>query len=546
MKTRMCRVRRHPGPSGMCDWIFYNARVITMDPAQPEAELVAVSGNRIRAVAGNEALDDQRTPETRLIDCEGAALLPGFIDAHCHIHALAESLVSLNLAPGETVQSISDMQQRIREYCRRLPPGTWVRGKGYHEFHLEEKRHPTRWDLDAAAPMHPVKITHRSGRAHVLNSLALKRVGITHETGDPAGGWIDRDPETGLPTGVLFGMGAFLASKIPPVEDSAIDQGMVLANTRLLSYGITSLQDAGSRNGKKQWERFRSWKSRALLNPRVTMMMGYEGFEEWKRHRFGCDAQADLRMGCVKIIVSRATGSLEPCREELNEMILAVDEAGLQAAVHVIEEPEIEAACDAIEHARRRHGRSGPRHRLEHCSVCPPGLVKRMAELGVTVVTQPSFLYFSGDRYLESVPDSQKPHLYPIGSMLRNGVRAGFGSDFPIADANPMTGIYAAVTRATQGGNWVLPEEGIPLSDALRLYTLDAAAAVFEDSIKGSITPGKLADLVLLEKDPGEMDPHEIKDIRVRLTMLDGRIAWPGNAFIEPPTRGYSAGCSFQ
>jgi predicted amidohydrolase YtcJ len=525
----------------MCDWIFYNARVITMDPAQPEAELVAVSGNRIQAVAGNEALDALRSPETRIIDCGGAALLPGFIDAHCHIHAFAEALVSLNLSPRNSIQSISDIQQRIREATCRQPPGTWVRGKGYHEFYLDEKRHPNRWDLDAAAPMHPVKLSHRSGQAHVLNSLALARAGIKPETADPPGGLIDRGLETGLPTGILFGMGEFLAGRIPAVEDAALEQGLGMANTRLLSYGITSIQDATSTNGMKQWNRFRSWKSRNLLNPRVTMMMGCDGFEEWKRNRFGSDANSDLRVGCVKILVNQVTGSLQPCQEELNARILAVDEAGLRAAIHAIEEPEIEAACNAIEYSRRRRGRSDCSHRLEHCSVCPPRLAKRIAALGVTVVTQPSFLYFSGDRYLETVPDSQKPHLYPIGSMLRSGVRAGFGSDFPIADANPLTGIYAAVTRSTEGGNSVLPGEGIPASDALRLYTLDAAAAVFEDSIKGSLTPGKLADLVLLEEDPREIDPNGIKDIRVRLTMLDGRIAWSDDAFIEPRTRGRSA-----
>lgn len=497
-----------------------------MNPAQPEAELVAVSGNRIKTVAGNEALDSLRSPETRAIDCGGAALLPGFVDAHCHIPALAEALVSLDLSSRNTIHSIAEMQEKIRDARCRLPEGSWLRGKGYHEFYLDEKRHPTRWDLDAAAPLHPVKLTHRSGNAHVLNSLALTRVGITSEAEDPPGGLIDRDLETGLPTGILYGMGEFLASRIPAVEEAAIEQGLAMANTRLLSCGITSIQDATSINGQKQWNRFRSWKSRTLLHPRVTMMMGCDGFAEWKRSRFGSDESADLRIGCVKIIVNQVTGSLQPCQDELNAMILAIHEAGLQAAIHAVEEPEIEAACNAIEYAQRRHGRLDPRHRLEHCSVCPPRLAKRMAGLGVTVVTQPSFLYFSGDRYLKTVPDSQKPYLYPIGSMLRSGLRAGFGSDFPIADANPLTGIYAAVTRMTEGRNSVLSEEAIPVSDALRLYTLDAAAAAFEETIKGSIAPGKLADLVLLEEDPCRIDAHGIKDIRVRLTMLDGRIAW--------------------
>ncbi len=504
-----------------------------MDPALPEASLVAITGNTITAVAGNEALDSLRKPETKVVDCRGAALLPGFIDAHCHIHAYAEALASLSLSPREGVHSIAGIQDRIRDYIHHRPPGIWVRGKGYNEFYLDEKRHPTRWDLDAAAPLHPVKLTHRSGHAHVLNSLALEQVGITPETGDPPGGLIDRDLETGLPTGILYGMGDYLAPRIPAVEDAELEQGLARANTHLLACGITSIQDATSNNGMKQWNRFKSWKSRGLFQPRVTMMMGFNEFTEWRLYPFGSDKDSNLRIGCVKIIVDHVTGSLRPGREELNEKISAIHDAGLQAAIHAVEEPEIQAACDSIEYSQRRYPRSDPRHRIEHCSVCPPYLAKRISDAGITVVTQPSFIFFSGDRYLETVPHGQQEHLYAIGSMLRSGVQVGFGSDFPISLPNPWTGIYAAVTRMTEGNRSVLPHEGVPVLDALRMHTHDAAAAGFEETIKGSITPGKLADLVLLNEDPRIIEAHRIKDIQVCLTMLDGRIVWCNDNLFE-------------
>jgi predicted amidohydrolase YtcJ len=514
----------------MCDLIFHNARVITLDPGQPEARVVGIKGNRIAAVADSVAIETLRMPGTRMIDCRGAALLPGFIDAHCHIHAYAETLVSLNLSPRESIHAISDIQDRIRNFAYGQPTGTWVRGKGYNEFYIAERRHPSRWDLDVAAPLHPVKLTHRSGHAHVLNSLALELVGISEETGDPPGGLIDRDLETGLPTGILYGMNEYLAAKIPVVDEIEIERGLALADKYLLSCGITSVHDASSVNGLHQWKYFESWKCRGQFHPRLTMMMGFNGFEEWQQNPYGNRTDFDLRLGGVKLIVNQVTGTIQPGREVLNEMVSAVHAAGLQTIIHAVEEPEIEAACNAIEDSLRRQHRQNHRHRIEHCSVCPPILMKRLAASGIGIVTQPSFIYFSGDRYLKTVSDAQQEHLYPIGSMLKNGIAVGFGSDFPISDPNPLTGVYSAVTRMTEANNIVLPQQGISVSDALRMYTMEAAAAGFEEEIKGSIVPGKLADLVLLNEDPRRINARDIKNIRVLMTMLDGRVVYENDA----------------
>ena len=261
----------------MSDFILFNANAITMDPAQPSAQLIAIEGGKISLVADNEMLRALRSSTTQIVDCAGKTVLPGFVDAHCHVHAFAESLVSLNLSPGENFHSISHIQDRIRALCQNLPPGTWIRGKSYNEFYLAEKRHPNRRDLDAAAPLHPVKLTHRSGHAHVLNSLALKMAAIDEETGDPSGGLIDRDL-SGLPTGILYGFGSYLAEKIPALEDADMERGIGLVNQKLISYGITSIQDASSVNGLDHWRRFERWKIKGILQPRVTMMTGMNAF----------------------------------------------------------------------------------------------------------------------------------------------------------------------------------------------------------------------------------------------------------------------------
>ena len=516
----------------MCDTILINVNAITMDPAQPLASLVAIEEDRIAAVSGNAMLDRLRGPQTQIIDCAGKTLIPGFIDAHCHIHAFAENLISLNLAPSERIHSIADIQDRVGDFCKMQPLGSWVRGKGYNEFYLAEGRHPDRHDLDVVAPLHPVKLTHRSGHAHVLNSLALKQAGITAETGDPPEGFIDRELTTGEPSGILYGMGEYLSGKIPFVEDADIDRGIAQANEKLLAYGITSVQDASSANDRNRWKRYESWKGSGLFQPRLTAMVGLKEFVETKLESLSSSiARVDFRSGGVKIILGQVSGTLHPSREELNENVAAIHASGLQAVIHAIEEPEIEAACDAIAGVLRRHPRPDHRHRIEHCSVCPPHLLRRIADLGITVVTQPAFIYSSGDRYLKTVSRDQRAHLYAIGSMIGCGLPVGFSSDCPISDPNPIAGIQAAVTRMTEEGNVLLPRERVSVSDALLAYTQGAAAANFEDDIKGSITRGKLADLVMLSDDPRTVNPAGIKDIRTVMTMLGGRMVWSEAAF---------------
>ena len=228
--------------------ILTNANVITLDSARPRAETVVIRDGKVFSVGGQESLKGLRRQETRVIDCRGKTISPGFIDAHFHLLAFAESFVTLNLGPRNRVHSISDIQVKIRELSRGLPSGTWIRGRGYHEFSLAEKRHPTHWDLDEATSTHPIKLTHRSGGAHVLNSCALAIVGISKETEDPPEGLIDRDLETGEPTGLLYGMGDDLAKKIPPLDHDEMEHGLKRADQELCSLGITTIHDVSSRN----------------------------------------------------------------------------------------------------------------------------------------------------------------------------------------------------------------------------------------------------------------------------------------------------------
>jgi len=509
------------------DLILTNANIITLDPLRPHAQLVTIYKGKVLSVGHNQDLEKSKGGKPNIIDCHGKTIVPGFIDAHFHLSSFAESLVTMDLGPRNNLCSITNIQTKIRELSKEQPPGTWIRCGGYNEFYLREKRHPTRWDLDLATSIHPIRLTHRTGHAHVLNSLALKLTGISKETSDPDGGLIDRDITTGEPTGVLYGMSDFLSNIVPPLDNHQLDQGIEIANRKLLSFGITSIQDASSRNDSERWERFQRWKAQGYLRPRVSLMLGVKGFDDYRKEDFSDKVGKNyLRIGGVKIILDETTGRLNPNQSELNELVFAIHQSRLQAVIHAIEEPAIEAACTSIEYALQKLPRADHRHRIEHCSVCSPPLSRRLASVGVMVVTQPSFIYYSGDRYLETVPPAQLNHLYPIATLMNNGVHVAGSSDSPIAPPNPLIGIYAAISRMSKSGKAILAKESIMPLNALRMYTDYAARTTFEEKIKGSITPGKLADLVVLGGDPTQLPFKETKNIQVEMTVLNGEVVW--------------------
>jgi predicted amidohydrolase YtcJ len=440
-------------------------------------------------------------------------------------------LVTPDLSSNKNVHSISDIEAMIkRDACKR-PSGQWIFGRGYNEFYLLEKRHPNRWDLDKATADHPVRLTHRSGHAHVLNSIALKLVGITRETGDPDGGLIERDLKTGEPTGLLYEMGDYLYDRIPALARAALEKGLQLANRNLLSHGVTSIQDASSRNDTEQWNLFKSWKESGILQPRVNLMMGIDGFKKNARQSgLKTFNENQLRWGAVKIILDDTTGRLHPSQSELNAMVLEVHQVGKQIAIHALDEKAVKAAGEAIQFAIEKFPAKDHRHRIEHCAVCPPDLAREIASLGISVVTQPAFIYFHGERYRATVPPEQLKHLYPIRTLLDQGINVAVGSDCPIVSPDPLIGIQAAMHRLSSTGDRVGGSQKITPAAALQMYTLNAARATFEETVKGTLTPGKLADLVILNEDPTRLTADGFKNLRVDKTLIGGKIVWESDA----------------
>src|SRR5271157_3406694 len=487
------------------DIIFKNADVITVDPKQPEAEFVAIKGDNIIFTGTIEFLNDFTGPNTKFIDCAGKTLLPGFNDAHCHIFSFLRKLTGVDLSFPK-VKSINDIKGAIKEKAAKTPPDQWITGTDYNEFYLTEKRHPTRWEIDEVAPDNPVMLTHRSLHGCVLNSRALALAGITIETPEMPGTMIDRDATRGgEPNGFLAEMVGYLREHVmPPISEGELKTGIKLANEEYLSQGLTSLQDATYVNDLKRWRKYQEFKEKDILKSRVYMMTGVETLKEFVNAGLGFGAgDENLRLGSVKIVPSMIADKMHPSPEVLNDMVRQTHKAGFQLAIHGVQTQMVDAIICAYEYLQFiTPDFRARRHRLEHCSECPPPLMERLKKLRPVIVTHPSFTYFSGDRYLATVEKDIIPWLYQTGTLMKSGLTAAAGSDSPIVPNSPIMGIYGAVTRLTSSGQMLNPAEKLTAAEVIKMYTINAAYASHEETIKGSISPGKLADMVLLGANP--------------------------------------------
>lgn len=291
--------------------------------------------------------------------------------------------------------------------------------------------------------------------------------------------------------------------------------------------GITSLQDTTWTNEVHHYQAFRRFMDQGILSTRVSMLAGTETLEEFQNAGLSMGSgDSRLRIGGVKLALDESTGRTRPPQEDINCYALRAHKDGFQIAFHVSDAYALKAALIAIEFVQQRAGRTGHRHRLEHCPVCPPEFLQRMAASQAMVICQPAFLYYGGQKYLQDVSSAQLNWLFPVGSLLRQNIKVVASSDSPMVSCNPLTGIYALVTRHTEAGQDFCARESVSVLEALKMYTLQGAYASFEEEVKGSIRPGKLADLVVLTDNPVQIDPEGIKDIQVVLTIIDGKIAW--------------------
>lgn len=524
-----------------------NGNVITVDERNPRAQAVYIVGERIAKVGSDDEIGGLIDEATDVIDLDGRTVVPGFVDCHAHPMGYGQSLMNVNCCTPP-MRSIEDIVEAVRKAVEEKGEGEWILGRGYDDFKVAEKRHPNRWDLDRAAPDNPVIITRLCGHISAVNSFALELAGITKDTKDTEGGEIDRDPETGEPTGVLRGGArAPIRGLIPPPDLEKLKRGIELAADEFLARGVTSVSDAGVRDPITM----KAYQAavRDGLPIRVNLMMSRDVLD----HLSGLGLETGfgderLRIGAVKMVFDGSfsgrtaamfepfkdtpgnTGILYTSQEELDEGVLASHEAGFQVGVHAIGDRAISGVLDAYEAALKRLPKQDHRLRIEHCGINSPEIVSRIRSLGVIPVPQPIFLWGEGESYRAGLDGERADWAYPVKTWMDEGITVALSSDCPATSGeeliSPLLGIHVAVNRKTDAGNDIGPAQKIGVEKAIGAYTLNGAFATFEEDAKGSIEPGKLADLAVLSEDPTEVAPGKIKDVGVEMTIVGGRIAY--------------------
>ena len=503
---------------------MYGGTVLTQDPGRPTAEAVAIAGERILAVGSERDLRPCVSHRTQMIPCAGRTVLPGFIDPHLHLFAWASRSCGAELS---NARSIAEIQHRLVAQQRHTPSGEWLRAYGYDEFFLIDKRHPTRHDLDAVASDRPILVRHRTGHAAVLNTTALQQAGIDRTFTPPNGGYAERDAATGEPTGVVYELETFLRGVIPPLSPHSFHQAVKKAGQELLRLGVTSFHDASAGNTLDDFSLFQQLKADQQISSRATVMIGIDALDQLLAAQLRPFSGDDhVRLGSIKIMIHESQGTLQPQPETLRDMVWQAHQHGFQLAFHAVEEAAIGLALDAVEHAQQRLRRTDHRHRIEHCSLCPPPFLEQLQTTGCTVVTQPGFLHWYGEKYAAEIDPDIHDWLHRTKSLLDHGVQIAGSSDCPIAPIAPLTSLQAAITRHTQSGLAVNAKESLTLPEALSLFTNTAAWVGFEEEKKGTIAPGMLADLVVLDGDITVVPAEAVSSLTVATTIIGGKVVW--------------------
>lgn len=533
-------------PSISPDLVIINATIRTMDPRQPQASAVAIFGDRIAAVGSSAEIQALASKWTRVIDAENRLVLPGFNDSHVHFLAGGFSLSNVDLRDA---QSPAELARRLAEYARKLPEGQWILGGDWDHERWPGAPLPTRVLIDAATAAHPVFVNRLDGHMALANSLALRLGGISKASPDPPGGLIVRDPKSGEPTGILKDAAQTLVERVVP-QKSVTEKRMAAraASEHAAQWGVTSLTDV---SGGEEVGMYQGLQEGGQLKTRIYAIHSIVSWEVLAkagvRAGFGNDM---IRIGGLKAFSDGSLGSstalfFEPYDDApgnrgllfdqmlpegiMLQRVQAADKLGLQIMIHAIGDEANLRILDIYRETTEKHGARDRRFRIEHAQHLRASEIPRFGREQVIASMQP---YHAADdgRWCEKRIGAQRAKgTYAFRSLLDSGAVLAFGSDWTVAPLNPLAGIKAAVTRQTLDGKhpngWV-PEQRISVDEAVRAYTVGSAYAEFTDLVKGTLTPGKLADLVMLDQDIYRIDPATIDRARVLLTVIGGKVVY--------------------
>lgn len=529
--------------------LLRGGKVFTADPDLAWAEAVAIRGDRVLAVGAFETVQAEAGSDASTLDCSGCTILPGFVDAHNHFLATGEDLRSVDVRyPG--VASRDDLLRRIAETADGTPPDRAITGVGMDHAKFPDGRPPTRWDLDEVAPDHHVFVHHISGHYVLVNSAVLSSAGVSDDVGDPPGGTVVRD-EAGRPTGL------FLDAATRLVMTSAVDighhgpdfhvsrpleellDGLDVATRAFHEAGLTTVCDP--QVTARELVAYREARRQGRLRIRTACMPLSHELDDLLRiglaGPFGDDMLllTGIKMYADGSLIGGTAAFSEPygerrefsgllywSPEELSDMVRRAHGGGWQVGIHAQGDRAIGMAIDAIEAASRADARDA-RHRIEHAGYPTPEHVRRMANLGIAAITQPMYLFDSGDEFLKRLGD-RAHELQPLRHFLDAEVRVALSSDAFVASFRPLDAIAEAVVRRTREGREIGPAQALTVEEAVRAQTIEAARAIWMEDRIGSLTPGKLADVVVLDGDPFSVSPERIPELQIRMTILGGEV----------------------
>lgn len=497
-------------------------------------------GNSIRAVG---SLDDVRAiagPDVETVDLDGACLLPGFNDNHTHPLSFGESLFQVDASP-RSIPTLAGILNAFRQQLQEDTNGGWLLGRGYDDTRLDIQRHPTRDELDTITTDRSILLVRTCGHLGVANTAALEAAGITDSTPDPQGGQIDRD-EHGRATGLLRETALKLVQAVVPEPSlSDLKRFAKAAGQVFATQGITSVVEASvtrpnqlaayhqlAREGEPPFRVYTMHLIDDMLDTLRDLGVQTDFGNEW------------VRIGSAKVFQDgsgggRTAAMFDPYPEqpenrgisyydqqELNERFEAAHKAGFQLAAHAIGDRAITMILDAYEHALDTDAGRDHRPRIEHCGMCTPEILARLRKLKAFAAPQPTFVHYLGDSYLRNFTERQLTLAYPLHAFQQEGIPFSLSSDVPVTPCDSMVNLHAAVTRKTQDGDDLSPGQAITIETALHAYTAGGAIGSFEENLKGTLEPGKLADMVVLSADPTAVDSEELPSIAIRRTILNG------------------------
>ncbi|MBQ0079582.1 MAG: amidohydrolase [Eubacterium sp.] len=529
----------------VADLVLTRGNVITVDSKDTINEAVAVKGNKIVFTGTSEDAKAFIGESTQVIDLNGRSVVPGFIESHIHSAVMGVNSLAIDCRPS-AVSSVEDIKEAVFERAKITPPGEWIRGWGYNDQYLKEQRHPDKWDLDKAAPNHPVMLTRVCNHISTYNSRAIEIAGITNT---PEYSPITFTRKNNEISGVMMEEAHFAMFKAAMLTEQEIIDGMESAYKMLIKEGITSVHDSGG-YGPAQFKAFQNAVEQEKFKIRLYPMI-FSFAENLKLNddflKVGLHSgmgNEHFKIGPMKLMIDGSSsgptaatfepyacdpnnhGILSHPQELVDEYVCRGQQGDWQITSHAVGDKGVTIIVNAIEKAMNMYPNSKARHRIEHCGMINDELLGRIKDLGIVPISNPIFLYEFGDGYITNYGKESAYRMFTCKSFLDRGIISAGASDCPITFSDPLMGIHLAVNRETQGGQVINPDERLKPMEALRMFTYNGAYASREEDIKGSIEVGKLADLAVLNGDFTKCAPDKIWDMKVDMTILDGVIEY--------------------